>query len=231
MTQSISIQHILQNQLQIPIQLISNYKELGLSETEVMVILQIHRFSHGNNDFPTPEELSSYLTINEKECSEILRKLIQKNLMNINQTENQKNQLCESYCLNPLWQKLFHIEDSSEDSEYNIGTIFILFEQEFGRPLSPFEIEMVNAWLDEDEISPALIKAGLRESVLMGKLNFTYIDRILRDWKKKGISSVDEARESSRAFRERQSRKQVQPKQSTNKVDQSLYYNWLEGGD
>src|SRR5699024_12025362 len=81
------------------------------------------------------------------------------------------------------------------------GTIFILFEQEFGRPLSPFEIETINAWLDEDNIIPALIKAALRESVLMGKLNFRYIDRILCEWKHKGIHTVEQARESSKSFR------------------------------
>lgn len=228
MTKSISIQQILLHQLQIPTQLISHYKKLGLNELEVMVILQLHRFIHENKDFPTPFELSSHLTVNEKECSNILRKLIQNGFLKIKQLENEKNQLTEAYCLDPLWEKLFQLNESTVEQESNIGTIFVLFEQEFGRPLSPFEIEMINSWLDEDDIAPSLIKAGLRESVLMGKLNFNYIDRILRDWKKKGIHSVDDARESSRAFRDKQRKKpQYQPSKSNN--NKTLYYNWLEG--
>lgn len=226
MTKSISLQPILLNQLPIPIKLLTNYTSLGLNEKELMILLQIHRFLQENNDFPTPYEISSYLTIDEKECANLLRKLIQKNLLSINQHKNEENQLSEAYSLDPLWEKVYSTNEIPKNEETD-GTIFILFEQEFGRPLSPFEIETINAWLDEDEIAPSLIKAGLRESVLMGKLNFKYIDRILRDWKKKGIHSVEEARNASRDFHNKQTSKQ----ENTKKRDTSFYYNWLEGED
>lgn len=225
MTKSISLQQIMLDQIQIPAKLLTAYKTLGLNEQEVMVILQIHRFLLEKNDFPTPGEISSYLTIDEKKCADVLRTLVQKQLLTIEQSENSRNQLSEAYCLNPLWEKLFspaEVEEKPEESA--VGTIFVLFEQEFGRPLSPFEIETINAWLDADGIAPSLIKAGLRESVLMGKLNFKYIDRILRDWKKKGISSVEQAREASKNVRNKQDAKT----KSIPKRDTSFYYNWLE---
>lgn len=227
---SISIHQILLNQIQIPTKLLANYKTFGLNEQDVMVILQIHRFSQEKNDFPTPAQIASHLTVNEEECANILRKLIQKGLLAIDELENNQNQFSEAYSLNPLWEKMFRddTEVTEESDDQLIGNIFILFEQEFGRPITPFEIETINTWLDIDEIAPELIKAGLRESVLMGKLNFTYIDRILRDWKKKGIRTVEQARESSRNFRDRQVQKQYT---TTNKRDTSIYYNWLEEDD
>jgi len=224
---SISIQQILLNQVQIPTKLLVNYKLLGLNEQDVMVILQIHRFSQEQVDFPTPAQIATHLTVSEEECANILRKLIQQGLLAIDELKNEQNQLSEAYSLNPLWEKLFqdHDENTKGNEEELIGHTFILFEQEFGRPITPFEIEMINTWIDVDEIAPELIKAGLRESVLMGKLNFTYIDRILRDWKKKGIKTVEQARESSRNFRNTQIQKQYT---TTNKRDTSIYYNWLE---
>lgn len=226
----ISYEQILLDQIQIPTKLITSYKSLQLNEVEVMMILQIHRFLQANNKFPTPTELATFLTIDESNCANILRKLIQKGFLKIDQVKNEKGQLSEVYSLNPLWEKLFSTVDEEKDEEIdeeeNEGTIFILFEQEFGRPLSPFEIETISAWLDEDKIIPSLIKAGLRESVLMGKLNFKYIDRILRNWKQKGIHTVEEARESSKNFRNRQVKKTYQAK--TEKRDTSFYYNWLE---
>src|SRR5699024_3755453 len=127
------------------------------------------------------------------------------------------NQFSEAYNLNSLWEKLYADEKESE----NEGTVFILFEQEFGRPLSPFEIETINAWLDVDVIKPELIKAGLREAVLMGKLNFKYIDRILREWQRKGIRTVEQARDASRSFHTSQVKKEYdKPKRDT-----SIYYN------
>ncbi|PAV29468.1 DNA replication protein DnaD [Virgibacillus profundi] len=225
MTKSIPIQQILLDQIQIPTKLLSSYTTLGLNEKELTVILQLHRFLQEKNDFPTPFEIASHLTIDEKECANILRKLIQKNVLEIEQKENDQKQRSEAYCLNPLWEKIY--ATAKPEVEQTDGTIFILFEQEFGRPLSPFEIETINAWLDDDEIAPSLIKAGLRESVLMGKLNFKYIDRILRDWMKKGIKTVDQARNASRNFHNNQSVKQ----ETTKKRDTSFYYNWLEGED
>lgn len=226
MTKSFSYQQLFMGQLVIPARLLTNYVSLGLNEKELITILQIHRFQNENIHFPTPEELASSLTVDEKECSSILRKLIQKGFLTIEQSYNTQNQLSEAYTLNPLWEKLYTPKPETEESMPE-GTLFILFEQEFGRPLSPFEIETVNAWLDEDEIVPSLIKAALRESVLMGKLNFKYMDRILRDWRKKGIQTVEEAREHSKSFRDKQTTtSEAAPKE---KRDTSFYYNWLEG--
>src|SRR5699024_11628105 len=99
---------------------------------------------------------------------------MQTNLLKMIQKENELEQLTEAYSLLLLWKKLYTEEKQEENEE---GTIFILFEQEFGRPLSPFEIETISVWLDEDKMKPSLIKADLREAVLMSKLNFKYIDR------------------------------------------------------
>lgn len=220
------IESLLQNQLSIPAALLEQYPVFGLDETEVMVLLQLHRFQQKRNNFPTPAELSASLTINESKCSEVLRKLIQKGFLAMMQLENDEHQLTEAYSLEPLWEKLIEdrpAEKTAQDEE-SFGTIFMLFEQEFGRPLSPFEIDMINTWIDLDKISSSLIKAALRESVLMGKLNFKYIDRILREWKQKGIQSVEQAREASKSFR---SHKGSSSKSAANR-DTSFYYNWLE---
>lgn len=226
MTYYTSFQQIFLNQVSVPLKLLTDYRSLGLNEQDVVLILQIHRFLQQNNEFPTPSEIASTLTISEAECVDNLRRLIQKSLLEIKQLRNDQNKLSEAYSLEPLWVKLFSSEEK-KNKENIEGTIFILFEQEFGRPLSPFEIETVNAWLDEDLLAPSLIKAALRESVLMGKLNFKYIDRILREWKKKGIHTVEQAREESKSFRKNQVTKQY----NTRRRDTSVYFNWLEGGE
>lgn len=228
MSEKYSLQEILQDQIQIPTKLLTNYTILGLDEKDVLLILQLIRFIQEGNDFPTPAELATYLTINEKQCSDTLMRLVQKGFLTIDQKDNEQQQISEAYTINPLLDKLYKEKEQEEVEENTTGTIFILFEQEFGRPISPFEIEMINAWLDEDNFVPALIKAALRESVLMGKLNFKYIDRILREWNKKGIKSVEQARNASKNFHNRQ---KVNTVPAAKKRDTSIYYNWLEGED
>jgi len=224
--QNLSFQQLFHDQMIVPNKLLTSYHALGLNEHDLTVILIIFSQLQKGNEFPTPAEISSHLTVDENRCIQILRKLIEKKLIIIEESKNDKGQLSEAYNLNPLWEKIFNKDEEIVKKE-NEGTIFILFEQEFGRPLSPFEIETINAWLDEDRIIPALIKAALRESVLMGKLNFKYIDRILREWKRKGIQTVEQARNEGKSFRTNQVKKQYEPEQR----DTSVYFNWLDGGN
>ncbi|WP_077621765.1 DnaD domain-containing protein [Sediminibacillus massiliensis] len=231
MSSNRNYQSLFKDQLVIPSLILQKYHAIGLTESEVMVILHIHRFQMNGNYFPTPVEIAQFTTLSDQECSSILRKLIQKNLLLIEQEENDRQILNECYSLEPLWESLYN--DTGQSRQGNEQqkaeqqtNIFILFEQEFGRPLSPFEIETVNIWIDQDNQEPSLIKAALREAVLMGKLNFRYIDRILGEWKKKGIKSVEQARKQSKAFHVNQNNQQAQAERSNRDV--SLYYNWLE---
>ncbi len=225
------INTLLKDQMSFPKRLLTMYMDLGLNERDVMVIMQIHRYQQEGNDFPTPSELSQFLSFSEQDCSQVLRKLIQKSYLTIEQSTGSDQVINESYSLFGLWEKL--TEDPEESYETNNQSddqpnLFVLFEQEFGRPLSPFEIETVNIWIDEDQQEPALIKAALREAVLMGKLNFKYIDRILREWKKKGIRTVQQAREASKSFRNQQGSSGNQETYQKRNRDSSIYYNWLE---
>lgn len=218
-----NISDMLINQLSIPNKLLSSYVKIGLDEVDVMVLLQIHRFLHMNIDFPTPQQIASHLTLSEEECATRLRDLFQRNFLQIKEYKNERGQMSEAYSLEPLWQRLL-VNETEE--EYEEGKLFILFEKEFGRPLSPFEIETINIWLDEDKMKPPLIISALREAVLMSKLNFKYIDRILREWQRKGVQSVEQAKKASEDFR----KGQVVKTYKQEKRDTSVYFNWLDGG-
>jgi DNA replication protein len=60
-------------------------------------------------------------------------------------------------------------------------------------------------------------------------LNFRYIDRILFEWKKNGIRTIDQARNHAKKFRQHQgnssSKQQVNQEEYQRKVP---FYNWLE---
>ncbi|GAB2574782.1 DnaD domain-containing protein [Gracilibacillus alcaliphilus] len=222
-----NLQRILLDQISLPAELIRNYTSLSINETQLSIILQIFIAQRNGDLLPTPEEIAKQLTISSHECSELLRQLIQRNLLRIEEQQD-NHMITESYSLDPLWEQLYRKKEEKTDaSAQKIGEVFKKFEQEFGRILSPFEIDMINNWLDEDRYDLELIYAALREAVLMGKLNFKYIDRILIEWKKKGIKSVQQAQESSKAFRQHQPAGRVN-RQEDNRYDKSLYYNWLE---
>jgi DnaD/phage-associated family protein len=65
------------------------------------------------------------------------------------------------------------------------------FEQEFGRPLSPIEIEQIVNW--QMEFPEDLIREALVRAVLKDKRTLAYVGGILRGWKRAGISTVKQA--------------------------------------
>lgn len=220
-----NIQFILHDQINFPTLLIEKFAALGLNETQLVIILQIYRAQRKGNNFPTPQEIAQHLTISNEICTNQLRQLIQKDILSIEEDKEDDQVIKEAYSLDPLWKKLYAVEKKVENIDNKVGEVFQKFEREFGRPLSPFEIEMINNWLDEDNHDISLIYAALREAVLMGKINFKYIDRILIEWQKKGIQSSHEAQQSSKSFHSSQ---QNSPTKKDHPYDKSLYYNWLE---
>ena len=216
--------HMLMDQMILPKSLILRYKELNITENELVLLIHILRLQLEGNQLPSVQVLSQLMTLKEHEIAQLLRDLMKKKLISIEQ-HKEDDVIYEAYSLEPLLQSLY-VEENKVENEQKEQNIFILFEQEFGRALSPIEIEMINHWLDDDQLLPALIKAALREAVLMGKLNFRYIDRILNEWSKKGVKTVDDARRVSQAFRQASNNNSSARKKE--KRDTSIYYNWLD---
>ena len=75
------------------------------------------------------------------------------------------------------------------------------FQQELGRLLTPFEIEDLTKTIQDVKTSPELVTAALREAVFNGKANWRYIQAILRNWHREGITTVAQV-EAKREERE-----------------------------
>lgn len=227
--------------LVLPSFLIKNYKHLSLNETELVMILQLIAFSNEGNRFPTPEQLSAQTTLSPIECMNVIGNLMKNGYLQIETFKDNQNLVYEKYSLNYLFQKLDQWQERIEGqgmaatvTQVNNDqkkSIFEQFEEEFSRPLSPIEYETIQQWIDLDLQDPALIQAALRESVISGKLNFRYIDRILLEWKKSGIKTVDQAKQHSLKFRERTGAFAKSPQQSqqsnTAQNGKPPFYNWL----
>ncbi len=92
-------------------------------------------------------------------------------------------------------------QSPSPAAEHMEKDIYFIFEKEFARPLTPMEGETIAAWVDTDGYPRELILLALKESVFAGKLNFRYIDRILLEWQRNRIHTVEQAKEFTKQFR------------------------------
>ena len=82
---------------------------------------------------------------------------------------------------------LYSIEDAP--AENDLGIVHDWIFSEFGRQPTPFEIEDLNYFLQDH--SKEVIKLAIKECVGNGKPYFKYLSSILRDWKQKGLVTVE----------------------------------------
>ncbi|MDU1429286.1 MAG: replication initiator protein A [Enterococcus faecalis] len=82
---------------------------------------------------------------------------------------------------------LYSIEDAP--AENDLGIVYDWIYSEFGRQPTPFEIEDLKYFLQDH--SKEVIKLAIKECVGNGKPYFKYLDSILRDWKQKGLTTVE----------------------------------------
>jgi DNA replication protein len=197
----------------IPYLLIKHYLQLKLNEVDVMLMVHVMAFMEKERkEFPTLEELQSRMSVTPEKVIASLQKLLKQGLLSIDETVDAASGMqSEKYNLDPLLERLagcWYEEELQRRKALEPAAepvvrkdIFSIFEKEFARPLTPMELESITGWLDHDKYSEQLILAGLKEAVFAGKVHFRYIDRILLDWGRNRITTVDQAKEHSQKFR------------------------------
>lgn len=209
-----------------------HYKKCDIQDDEALLILHMLAFIEKGNHFPTPDDLGERSHFSHYSISQHMQRLFQKGYLSITQRYDEKGVLFEAYSFHGLWDRLIDLILSEKTTENDKtqkeqeGDIFKMFEQEFGRFLSPMENETIAMWFDQDQQSPELIRAALKEAVIAQKMSLRYIDRILFEWKKKNVKTIKDVEKQASQFRTVPERTTTtQPQSNNNKVP---FYNWLE---
>lgn len=79
--------------------------------------------------------------------------------------------------------------------------ILELFQSEFRRLLSGFEIEEINHLLNENDAD--LVKEALKTAINSGKPNIKYIGGILRNWQMNNVTTVEQVRQSEKKSKDK----------------------------
>lgn len=141
-----------------------------------------------HSKYPPPPSESNHLISFDIKCNQ--------QQSNVPEKRETRNENRESNTRNDYENE---IEFEPEELENNRGRdLIIVFEKEFGRPLSPFEFETLKSWLDD--FNDELIKHALKEAILGQNRSFKYIQGILTRWKGEGVKCVQDAEEREKLF-------------------------------
>ncbi len=208
------IQIMKNSTVQFPRLLLLYYKKLSL--TEKHLVLLIYLLNTNDNSF-NPKQISDDLNIALPEVLELIDHLSTNGIISI-QLKKVGGIREEQISLDGLYEKLSYLALNEEDNT-KTKTIYDLFEQEFGRTLSPMEYEIIGGWRDAG-FEQDVISLALKEATYNGVSNLRYIDKILYEWKKKGIQTKEDVEKDRASYQA----KRVEKKELFD-------YDWLNDTD
>ena len=203
----------------IPIYILKNYSSLNINSDEFLFLMYLYNL--GNNVLFDPNKYSLDLNMDLKDIMNYIGILTDKGLIRLDVLKNDKGVMEEVIILDDFYQKLVYLTiDKVNNEDNSSSTVFEIIEKEFGRTLSSMEVEIIKAWLDNN-ISEDLIKEALKEAVFNGVSNLRYIDKILYEWEKDGIQSIEDV---EKRRKERNRNKNKEDEEISDIVD----WNWFD---
>lgn len=183
--------------------LLKHYRQVGLTEKELVVFLLIKREQGTVVPLPNIKTLSKQTQMNQRTLFDLFQQMIDKKIMKI-VSIIQNGQRVDAYDFQPIYDRLEGIMKNQSDlhtesisvttnsqpvQQFTRQNLFSAIEQEFGRTLSPIEMETISQWLDIDHYSVELVNLALKEATLSQVYNLKYMDRILINWEKKHLTT------------------------------------------
>jgi len=204
------------------------YKRLGLTESSYAFLVLFARLIKEKPSGWSLAEITELMTIDAHACSQIFMELINEGFLFVESKEDTQGRRSENYSLAPLFLKIETIlkNDANVRRIVDLEALYMKIEHLFG-VLSPRDIELVQMWVSDDGFDVSLIELALAEMQMHDIRSLRYVDKILLDWKRKNIYTVDEAKRSLINFRCRR----VATNGSSNHESAGNpddYYDWIE---
>jgi DNA replication protein len=153
-----------------------NLMHLNLTPEEALTVLMIN-YLNSKQIRITNDILSKRTGLSFEKLDQVIALLCAKNYLDIKATAN-----TVSFQLNGLFESEMPKRDAAAS-----GSLYDVFETEFGRPLTQSEMQMLSDWIHT--IDSKLVLYALKEASIYRSLNMNYIARILKEWSDKGITS------------------------------------------
>ena len=181
----------LKKAITIPLFLLQNIGSLALSIEEFLFLMYLK--DKGERFVFNPIEMEEDTGFDKMKVMQLISNLTDKKLITLETTKNDSGVLEEMLDLTPFYKKYLSlfIDSTVEKEDKEVPkTLFEEIEREFGRTLSPNELEFIKAWLDT--FDKDVILEAVKEATLNGVSSIRYIDKILYEWDRKGIKKKED---------------------------------------
>ena len=211
-----------QGNMVIPLFLLQHYKEFKLKLDEFIFLMYLYNL--GNNFVFDPNKFSMELNLSLIDVMNYIGVLSDKHFITVESKKNEKGFMEEFIVMDDFYSKLslITIDEVNKVEKEKDYSIFEVIEKEFGRTISPIEYEIIKAWVDSGT-SEDVIKEAVKEATFNGVSNLRYIDKIIYEWSKNGIKTVEDVEKS------RTKRNSLNKEQAPEDVDMDVIeWNWFD---
>ena len=191
----------------LPSALLFHFHEIFSSSDDFLVWQFFYLQNTTATDDLEPTKIAESIGKTVSEVNRIMSQLTEQGLLQY-KTIELNGEIEAIFDASPALEKLDELlmsktsqQAETESSKNVLKDLVETFQQELGRLLTPFEIEDLTKTIQDDRTNPDLVKAALREAVFNGKANWKYIQAILRNWRKEGITTLAQV-ETKRKERE-----------------------------
>ncbi|UUX34531.1 DnaD domain-containing protein [Fundicoccus culcitae] len=205
----------------VPNILLNQFHKLNVTGDEFVLILYLMTQISNSQSSNQIDHMSISLGWDQQKIFDHLNSLMDKDYLAIELVPDQNGKQSDHYTLRPLFEKLDSVFFQKEEKITAVAedtSLVSYFEKEFGRVLSPIELEVLNNWIVTDKYPEDLIKLALKQAVLNQAFSFKYIEAILLNWQKSNVRTVHEAEKQIEQFNQKH---QTRAKQA----DDSQYDN------
>ena len=212
-----------QGNMVIPLYLLQHFKDLKLKLEEFIFLMYLYNL--GDNFVFDPTKFSNDLNMTLVEVMSFIEVLTDKKFIRVESKKNDKGVMEEFIIMDDFYSKLTLItidEVNKETNDASKSDIFEVIQKEFGRTISPIEYEIIKAWI-ESGINESVIKEAVKEATFNGVSNLRYIDKILYEWGKLGVKTVEDV-EKNRMKRNNTNKNQVNEDVDMDVIE----WNWFD---
>ena len=190
--------------LVLPSALLFHYKDIFKRADDFLIWQFIHLQNTTKMDDLAPSQIASALNKTVAEVNRSISDLTAQGLLDMKTIElgSEIEVVFDASPVLALLDKLVS-EPKQVPEKQDVNPVKELveeFERELGRMLSPFELEDLQKTIREDKTDPDLVRAALREAVFNGKTNWNYINAILRNWRREGITTMRQVEERRKEY-------------------------------
>jgi DNA replication protein len=164
------------------------YKDLGLSELETFLLMELNALKIKDIHFVTPKILTKKLTITEEEALNLMDELLRKKYLNFVLIKGENGKQKESFDIDLTYRKIIEyyqdkVINEMMKTEYTYDTleeeIVEIIERNFQKQLTPLEVELIMKWVKEYKYTKDDIKEAVLSAIKANKYSISFLDSVL----------------------------------------------------